>query len=360
MEEVNMGTGTIVYYVSDSGFGHITRSLAIIKSIIKLSDLTVELVCGESQIEYARVFLHKYLERVNFTVLKTEVGTILKDNSFEFDVDATSLSIKNYLQTLPLLVEKEVQRLEKLNIALVITDITILATLVAKKIGVHVVAISNYTFYHRFRKIGIEESLIKPFYDNLNSVDCLYEFKYSDDMSEFTCPKETVGIVARRVNNLASSDFKHRYWPSAYISVGQVAKREAIKLDFPGGHVYATGKTQVEGNARILKLPARIGHSQDYISASSIAVIKPGWSQVVECLIAGIPFAVINFNPIEDGEIIEKLVAENRCLVVQEEELDNLDIKNLNIRAASLRNEKLANDVEDIATRFTKRAITTI
>lgn len=344
--------GTIVYYVSDSGFGHITRSLAIIKHIIKFSDLNVELICGESQIEYARVFLHKYLSRVNFTVLKTEVGTVLKDNSFEYDIDATSLYIKNYMETLPLLVEKEVRRLEKYEVALVITDITILGVLVAKQIGAQVIAISNYTFYHRFKKIGIDESLIAPLYDAINSVDCFYEFAYADDMSEFTCPKEQVGVVARRVNNLASSDFKHRYWPSAYISVGQVAKREVIKLDFPGGHIYTTGKTQVEGNARILKLPARIGHSQDYISASSIAVIKPGWSQVVECLIAGIPFAVINFNEIEDGEIIEKLVSENRCLVVDEKELDNLDIKDLNIRAASLRNEKLPNHVEEIAKKF--------
>lgn len=341
--------GTIAYYASDSGFGHITRSLAILKNIIKNSDYTIELVCGESQIEYSRVFLHKYLDRVNFTVLKTEVGITLKENTFEYDMDATTHQIKEYLNQLPLNVEKEVSRLKELNVLMVITDISILGVEVAKKLGVQVVAISNYTFYHRFKKIGFDEALIKPFYDSINSVDCFYEFAYADDMPEFTCPKQKVGIVARRVNSLASSDFRHRYWPSAYISVGQVAKRDSIKLDFPGGHIYTTGKTVVEGNARILKLPSRIGHSQDYISASSIAVIKPGWSQVVECLIAGIPFAVINFNNIEDGEIIEKLLAENRCLLLEESELENLDIKDLNIRAASLNNEKVENQVVDIA-----------
>jgi len=346
---------TIVYYVSDSGFGHITRSLAIIKHMIKNSDYAIELICGESQIDYSRVFLHKYLDRVNFSVLRTEVGTAFKENTFEYDIEMTSKQIKEYFNILPVFVEKEIQRLESVKVALVITDITILGIKVAKQLNIPVVAISNYTFYSRFKKIGIDQALIQPFCEAINSVDCFYEFAYSDDMSEFTCPKENVGVVARRVNNLASSDFKHRYWPSAYISVGQTANREVIHLDFPGGHIYTTGKTHVEGNARILKLPARIGHSQDYISASSIAVIKPGWSQVVECLIAGIPFAVINFNPVEDAEIIDKLLKENRCLVVDEKELDNLEINYLNIRAASLFTEKVHNSAEDIAKLFIHR-----
>lgn len=352
--------GTIAYYVSDSGFGHITRSLAILKNIIKNSEHNIELICGESQIEYSRVFLHKYMDRVNFSVLKTEVSTAFKENSFEYDVEAISKSIDGYLADLPLKVEREVSRLQKLDLVMVITDITILGVEVAKKLGVQVIAISNYTFYHRFKKIGLDQTLIKPFYDALNSVDCFYEFDYADDMDGFTCPKVKVGIVARNVNNLASSDFRHRYWPSAYISVGQVAKRDVIKLDFPGGHIYTTGKTQVEGNARILKLPSRIGHSQDYISASSIAVIKPGWSQVIECLIAGIPFAVINMNPIEDSEIIEKLLSENRCLLLEESELENLDIKELNIRAASLNNEKVENQVEQIAKLLIDRVALTV
>lgn len=352
--------GTIAYYVSDSGFGHITRSLAILKNIIKNSEHNIELICGESQIEYSRVFLHKYLDRVNFSVLKTEVGITLKENSFVYDLEATTKQINEYMETLPIKVEREVSRLEKSDVVMVITDITILGVEVAKKLGVQVVAISNYTFYHRFKKIGLDQALIRPFFEALNSVDCFYEFEYADSMDELTCERVKVGIVARNVNNLASSDFRHRYWPSAYISVGQVAKRDAIKLDFPGGHIYTTGKTQVEGNARILKLPSRIGHSQDYISASSIAVIKPGWAQVVECLIAGIPFAVINFNDVEDGEIIEKLLAENRCLLLDESELENLDIKALNIRAASLNNEKVENQVEQISKLLIDRVKITV
>ncbi len=146
-------------------------------------------------------------------------------------------------------VDEEVKRLESMNVVEVITDISILGIHVAKKLGVRVVGVSNYTFYQRYKKMGIDQELTQPFLDAYNQLDVFYELAYADDMSEITCPKEKVGLAVRRVNRGSSNDFKTKFWPSCFLSIGQIANLGRINIDFQAGHVYATGNVEIDGNS---------------------------------------------------------------------------------------------------------------
>ncbi len=59
---------TLAYYVSNTGFGHITRSLAIIEHILEASDYSIYLACGKDQIEYSKVF-YRIILGVSHTML---------------------------------------------------------------------------------------------------------------------------------------------------------------------------------------------------------------------------------------------------------------------------------------------------
>ncbi len=343
---------TLAYYVSNMGFGHLTRSLAIIEHILAESDYSIYLACGEDQIEYSKVFLSNYLGRVTYQVVTTEVGTEIKPYTFEFDKGKTMLAIDDFMKTFQQTVDKEVERLQSMNVVQVITDISIVGIHVAKKLGVKAIGISNYTFYHRYKKMGLDSELIQPFIDAYNQLDIFYELAYADDMADVTCPKEQVGLAVRRVNQGSSNDFKTKFWPSCFLSIGQIANLSRIIIEFQAGHVYATGNVEIDGNSHVVKLPRRIAHSQDYVAASSLALIKPGWSAVAECLTAGVPFAVVDANHIEDGEITEKLIQEGRCFKLDPSELANLDIKELNIRMRSLVHDPLPNDAKNIALKI--------
>lgn len=345
-EEIDMKT--IAFYVTDVGFGHVTRSLALIENILRTTEYEIYMVGSQSQMDYAKVYLSKDVNRITFNVNHTAAGTLVKENSFDIDVEATVLKIKDFLGKMDTIVERELEVLKDKDIGLIICDISIVGIHVAKRLGVKVVGISNYTHYHRFKKLGIDQQLIQPFIDAYNQLDIFFEFAYSDDMSDITCKKEHVGMLCREVNQLACSDLKSRYWPSVFISIGQVATREKITISFQGGNVFATGDMSLDGNAHVLKLPSRVGHSQDYIAASSLAIIKPGWAQVAECMIAGIPFGAIAVNPIEDGEIMEKLVAENACFILKAGKVDKLKIKKLNMKAAGTDTKKVENEAAKI------------
>lgn len=343
---------TIAFYVTDLGFGHMTRTLALIEKIIKHSDHHIYLACGELQVDYASVYLNKHAGRVSYTSINTEAGTCVKDNSFEIDIDATVERIKSFLSGVDTTVAEEVATLKEMEVGLVVSDISIIGAHVAKQLGVKSVGISNYTHYHRFKKLGIDSDLIQAFIDAYNTFDEFIEYAFADDMDDITCKKTKVGIVARQVNELAVADLRSKYWPSAYLSIGQIANRDKIEINFQAGNIYATGNLQIEGNAHVIKLPTRVGRSQDYINASSLAIIKPGWAQVAECLIAGIPFGVIDVNSIEDGEMISKLIAEDACFVMKEEDFDYLDIKAINMKAAATQTQKVANDATKVAKKL--------
>lgn len=340
---------TIAFYVTDLGFGHLTRSLAIIEQVLEKFDEEIYLACGELQIEYARVFLHKYSDRVSYQIVNTEAKNMIKKDSFEMDRELTTQSVQDFLGTLEEKVNIEVEMLKGRDLGLIVTDISLLGIQVAKALGKKVIGISNYTNYHRYKKLGLPESILELYLKAYNSLDLFFEYPYADSLEGLTCGRFKVGMVARKVNRNASADFKSRAWPSCFLSIGQVADIERIEVDFPGGHIYATGNVNVEGNAHVIKLPRRIGHSQDYVAASSMAIIKPGWAAVAECMISGIPIGVIGGSPIEDGEIIEKLMKDNACFLVTEEELRKLSIRDINMKAAKVQTKKAMNDAPLIA-----------
>lgn len=341
---------TIAYYITNSGFGHLTRSSAIIKEILENSDYNVLIVCDHNQNEHAKVGLRKFEDRLIFIDMKTDANSVFLENSLKVDVEQTEESIRNYMRSLPGHVRNQANLLKAMDIQLIVTDISILGIMVAKRIGVKVIGISNYTWYNRYKNIGIQESIIGVYKEWYNQLDLLYRFELSDSMEGITCPTEDVGLVSREAAEMSVTDLKKFYWPAVYVSVGQVEKKqESFHIDFPAGTIFATGNIVVEGTAHLVKLPARVSHTQDFIAASSFALIKGGWSSVAECLIFDIPFGILIQDDTEDEELVEKLFEKNYAFQITEDEIRNFSIQDMNIKSRSCARPYFKNDSCNIA-----------
>lgn len=344
---------TIAYYVTDSGFGHITRSLAIITKILENSEYSIILACNKDQNNHAKIGLRQFEKRVSFTMVDTDANSAFMENSHEIDIQKTKENIKMYLDELEEHVEFQYNLLKGMDISMVVTDISILGIMIGKKLGVKVVGISNYTWYNRFNNIGINQEFIETYRKWYNKMDMLYRFKFSDDMTGIECPMEDVGLVCREVGEMSSGDLKKRYWPAVYLSVGQVEKKKKIfDIDFASGTIFATGNIEVAGNVHLVKLPKRISHTQDYIAASAFALIKGGWSSVAECLVLDVPFGILEEENTEDKELVNKLFEYNYAFKITEEELRNFNIRNLNIKSAGVKRPKYKDDSENIAKKL--------
>lgn len=344
---------TIAYYVTDSGFGHLTRSVAIVKHLLKNSDYNVLFACNKEQNNVAKVGLIKYEKRVSFINVDTDANTAFYENSLKVDMDATRNNIVAYLDELEDHMEQQYSLLKGMEIVLMITDLSILGIMLGKKLGVKTIGISNYTWYNRFKNMGIEEDIIGIYKKWYNKLDVLFRFKFSDAMDEINCPTEEVGLVCREPNHMSSGDLKKLYWPAVYLSVGQVEKKqENFKISFPNGTIFATGAIDVEGNAHLVKLPARVTSTQDYIAASAFAIIKGGWSTVAECLIMDVPFGILEQDDTEDMELVQKLFDEGYAFGVTEADIRNFNMKDMNIKAVSVKRPKFENDADNIAKKM--------
>ncbi len=344
---------TIAYYITDSGFGHLTRSMAIIEQILESSDYNVLIACNKNQNDHAKVGLRKYEERLIFIDVDTDANSAFYENSLKVNVKETEENIREYLRELPRRVKNQHNLLKAMDIAIVITDISILGIMVGKKLGVKVIGISNYTWYNRFKSMGLQEDLLNIYKDFYNQLDLLYRYELSDSMEGIDCPMEDVGLVCRLVNNMATSDLKRTYWPAVYMSVGQVEKKqEVFKVNFPSGNIFTTGNVVIEGNVHVVKLPKRVSHTQDYIAACSFALIKGGWSSVSECLILDIPFGILVQDDTEDEELVEKLFERKYAFQITEEELREFHIQELNIKSRSCARPQYENDTKNIALKM--------
>ena len=344
---------TIAYFVTDSGFGHITRSTAIIKYILEKSAYNVLLVSNKDQNNSAKIGLRRYEKRVSFATADTDANAVFQENSLKVDIEKTSAEVRTYMDQLEDNMYTMYDLLKGMEIIGVVTDLSILGIMLGKKLGVKVVGISNYTWYNRFKNMGFDEDILsfyKSWYDQL---DVLLKFKFSDDMSGIDCPIEDVGLVCRRVNEMNSADFKKTYWPAVYLSVGQVEKKkEKFEINFPLGTIVATGNIEVGGHAHLVKLPARVSHTQDYINACSFALIKGGWSSVAECLILGVPFGILEQGDSEDAELVNKLFEQKLAFRTTEEELRNFNIKDMNIKTTTIHKGNFPNDAVNVAAKI--------
>lgn len=343
---------TIAFYITDSGYGHLTRSLALIEQILETSAYDIYVACGPDQNEYAKVCLTAYEGRVHYSDVDTDANSAFMLDSFQVDVEQTKENIEVYLKDLNEHVQDEIRFLRMKEVELIITDISLLGILVGKAMDIRTIGISNYTWYNRFKNLGIEESVISKYKEVYNQLDYLYTYAYSDDMTGIECPKEAVGFVSRKVNSLSSGNLKQKYWPAVYFSIGQVANKGTLQVDFQNGVLFATGNLSVSGNVHVIKLPPRVAHTQDYIAASSLAIIKGGWSSVAECLVNKIPFGVVETQKGEDTELTNRLVEDGYAFLTNEEEIKDFNIKDFNIKAIKTKKSEFENDVKDIVDKI--------
>ena len=82
----------IVYYITDHGMGHATRSIAIIRELQKFGiDITVRnFNCKE--------FIQKSIPGINLIPSKTDVGLVVKNDGVSIDKDKSKHEMSNWIK----------------------------------------------------------------------------------------------------------------------------------------------------------------------------------------------------------------------------------------------------------------------
>ena len=142
----------ILYYVTDHGLGHLTRTISIIREF----DENVEFIIRNSN----EKFIKKSLNNTRVFSGQTDQGPILHNDAVSIDWDKTGETMKKWYNDFEQKVTKERDFIEKIKPDLVISDITPIPLLPSKELKIPTIAISNFTWSDFLNDLsGIEPNL---------------------------------------------------------------------------------------------------------------------------------------------------------------------------------------------------------
>jgi len=288
----------ILYYITDHGLGHATRSVAIIRELQKLG---FEVIIRNSN---AKQFLEQSIPQTKIIEGKTDVGPIIQNNGISIDTKKSIISIDDWINSIELIIEKEIKIIQQYSPNLIISDISPMPFLAANKLNIASIAISNFSWYDVLK--FLPQPSLDKLHDFYNFATTLIQLPLGTKMNHFR-QKHKAGIVSR-VSIHSKSETREK------IGVGNSEKMVLIILGNSKNSLNITSENNVKIVSVISnKIPNAINLSnwiegQELISASDLVICKCGYGVISECLTTGTPFQYIHDpNHLEQNAISNEL-----------------------------------------------------
>lgn len=316
-----------VFYISNHGFGHLTRCLAQIDFILDNTNKNIYIACGKKQNDFARIYLSKYKNRVIYSDIETDVGFINKQNSLTVDKDKLQNKLYNFIENLDALVNKEIYKLNSLEFEEINVDISPLGVLVGERLNKKIIMTTNFTWYSQYRYLNIDNKILNFYKDIDSKVSYLRKYPLHFGLEHFTCDSENVEFISRKIDSNKVEKIKKKYGKSIIVTLGRSANISEIKLDNFHGTVFYTEGLNIRTKANLVKLPINILDTQNYIAASDLVISKAGWGTISECVVANTPMILIERpTALEDTLNIRQIINMKKGLSLSEKELKQIEV----------------------------------
>lgn len=347
---------TIAFYVSEYGYGHATRSIALIREMLRMTDDVQIIVCHSFALPFMKDSLKAYEERVLFHEVETDIGYVLNQHSLLLDERALEKQYEHYARELPYIVELEVSFMKEFQVACIISDISPIAFEVGERLSVPSIGISNFTWYTAYQDV-VPKDLLDHFFYLYEKMDCFYSLAGSKEQWGKGKSKE-FGFYSRQADPLEvgrirdevnlNRDKQIVFVPIGMrIDVGDISNWELWNNE--AYHFIVSSNMNVN-HPNVVKIPREYTESQNYVGASDIVVSKAGWGTVSEAIVHGKKLFVINRQGMrEDQNTIEFLQKHNLCELITWEQLQSLPIHHSNRNEARI---SYVNEVTNIASHI--------
>jgi len=326
----------ILYYVSDHGKGHATRSIAIIQEMLKHN---IEVTVRNTN---ALEFFKQSLPNVKIIPGKTDVGSTIKKDGFSIDKNKTKENQIKWIHDLEKNSIAEKHIAEEIKPDLIVSDISAIPFLVAKQISVPSVAISNFSWYDVLNFLPSNElAELKSAY---NEADLAIKLPLGTPMNHFKKKLKT-GLVSR-TTNLSKQELHRTFQMDNY--------KYSVLFALSGSNFTVSCKktkdvkifsmnTKIQGSLRSSDYTNLInGH--DLVSNSDLVICKCGYGIISECLTNGIPFYyVIDNEHLEQKSIskeLENMGLSNRIMLN--------DINNITLSPEKLESLQIFHEPNDV------------
>jgi uncharacterized protein (TIGR00661 family) len=327
----------IVYYVTDHGLGHATRTVALIR---KLECFNFKFILRTSQNE---PFFKKSLKNIEIYSGKTDVGPIINNDGISINKKKSKAKIENWIEDIPKIAKKELSFLKKIDPDLVISDISAMPFLATNTLKIPSVAISNFSWYDVLKFISKRHlNLLKTFYDN---ADYALKLPFGTPMDHFK-NKVNCSLLVRN-NTLSKIKLRKELGFSKQdflITIALGNHKKLFKLNFDDDHKIISFDKNIQTKNKLLYLENWI-EGQNIISLSNLVICKCGYGLISECIANKIPFYYVSDqNHLEQKAMNDELILKS---IGQKISLKNLEFNSLSIKDISNYNNQYREKIDD-------------
>ena len=325
----------VLYYISDHNLGHITRSVAVIRELLKEG---IEVTVRNSNVAY----LNKSLPQIQTIPGVTDVGSASKNDGVSIDEKKTLEEVGKWLESIPHVANKEYELMSKIKPNLIISDISAMPFLSSHRAHINSVAISNFLWMDVIR--GLTSKQVALLEEAYKLADIVIQLPLGPQMKPFL-NKKRVGLVCKKPTQSRKAIRENLGLKESDICV-------FINLD-----KYFKIKTRTENNIKIISTGARIDSNnvkyiepwiegQDLINASDLVICKCGYGMISECLTNGIPFLyILDDNHLEQKAIYDELISRGLQNRITENDFNDLILDREYISQIKIRREKNETEV---------------
>ncbi|WP_188533125.1 glycosyltransferase [Paenibacillus abyssi] len=367
---------TVSYYISDYGYGHAARSIAVIRSLLQFSGNRLRIIiCCSKALSFIKESLKEYdQEIIEYRNVSTDLGYILKQGSIQPDIDRLTVEYLKYIEGFPQLVERECKFLRQENISLVISDISPIPFAAANAVNIKSVGISNFTWYTAYTQM-LEEHLLTPikeaysqmdYFVSLPGADEPYWGRYGHLRAGFFCREPLEKDLEQLSYQLNLNGSKIVVFFALGMSIG-VDDLKGMQMWEDDSCLFIVSSNMDIDHKNVIRIPEHYTESQHYVALSDIVISKPGWGTVSEAVSLGKPLLLLKRDSfVEDDNTVAALNDNHPYKQIEWEQLKHLSItrelvESLNSRttkqAANRRNENLQKIVEFAAELTVERQV---
>lgn len=311
---------TIIFFISDHGFGHASRNIPIIRYILEVNkDIGVIIKTGKSQGKFIKSLIRDFNNRVSYFFEDMDIGLVLKENSLNIDVKKLTKEVESYLESFEARIAKENEFLKYNNVNLIVSDIVPWIFKCAKELNIPSILISNFTWVEIYKEY-LSEEIYGKYRECYNLADkALFYELYMKEMKEYIRGYKEISLCSREFNLEKVDEIKKKFNRSiVYISVGRsVNLKDKIDVSNLNYDFIVTDGIELSGN-NVYYLDKEISNTQDYLMASKFVITKAGWGTISEALLAKKKIAVLSREKVaEDRNTIKKLISMRLAIEVK-------------------------------------------
>lgn len=324
----------IVFYLSDHGFGHVVRNIPVIASLITRYDAHIYIVCGRSQLGFAKDVLVTMLDRKQYEKIicrenHTDIGLILHDGTLDVDVEQLTAACSRYLAELPDRSYEEAEWLKNNNIDAALCDMPVWSIKACNLAHVPMLYVGNFTWVELYREFlpDIISDTFESYYKMIRHA-LIFQF-HTDEMRRIieNADVHETGLVSRPFHESDVEKIKNGInIPVVFISIGMSAHfNNVIDVSDINAFFITTKGIPVVGN-NVICIDRDTINTQDYIKAADYIISKAGWGTVAEAVLAGKPMALFKRDGVlEDRNTVKQLCDKGMAISITENDLYNME-----------------------------------